>query len=246
MSGGPGTLVHRRNGAKPKFFVANAVQVSPKAAPVTAIQLCELLLTQSLSINAECAERWTNSSYRVAHILPEHSALVIDLQQIGRLDCVVRELEGGVARILTSSQPPALMFAPDFCTVLAKAWLSLTYEVLRTIKQRLWAKSELRGRWTGGIAQAYSNLERVRMEEIKREIAQGSKLKQRVELFVPGGEHSTTKEYVHGQTVVHSPLALRPTDGSVVWHAFNRDLGRSEELYRRDMSEHLLCELEKL
>lgn len=213
---------------------------------MTAIQLCELLLEQSLSTNAARFERWSNSSHRMAGIVPEASVLVADLQQIGKLDCVVTKLEDDIARVLTATQPKASTLAFDFCIILAKAWLSLTYEVLRTIRQRLQQNSDLTERWSAGIDQAFSNLERVRVAELKREIAKGSKLAGPVELFVPGKEHATAEQYFHGQTVVNSPLALRPTDGSIVWHAFNRELGRPEELYRRDMSEHLLCELEKL
>lgn len=171
----------------------------------------------------------------------------MDIQQIGRLDCVVVELEGDIARLVRASQShQPILLAPEFCIVLAKSWLSLTYEVFRTIQQRLRSNSELRAHWNGGIDQAFSNLERVRVAELKREIAKGNKLKGRVELVVPGDEQATAKDYLHGQTVLNSLLALRPTDGSIVWHAFNPDLGQSEELYRRDMSEHLLCELERL
>ena len=182
----------------------------------------------------------------MARIVPEASILVADLQEIGRLDCIVTKLEDDIARLLTATQPQAPTLAFDFCIVLAKAWLSLTYEVLRTIRQRLLQKSDLTARWSAGIDQAFSNLERARVTVLKREIAKGSKLASPVELFVPADEHATTRVYVHGQTVLNPLLALRPTDGSIVWRAFNPELGRSEELYRRDMSEHLLCELEKL
>lgn len=213
---------------------------------MTALHLCESLLLQSLSTTTERAARWSNASYRVAQVLPEHFILVADIQQVGRLDCVVSALEGDIARLLLASAPQTPTFSVDFSIVLAKSWLSLTYEVVRTIKQRILSKSELRARWGAGLNQAFLNLERVRMAELKREIAKGSKLKGRVEMFVQGHEQATTKEYLHGQSVVNSPIALRPTDGSIVWVASNPELGSSEELYRRDMSEHLIRELEKL
>jgi hypothetical protein len=209
-------------------------------------QLCALLLGQALSINAERAKRWQDASWRVARILSEHPILGVDLQQIGRLDCVVGQLESESARLLSSDEAQHPTLVTDFALVLAKSWLSLAYEVLRCIQQRLVSRSDLRAHWTAGIADAFSKIERVRMAELKREIAKGSKLKGQVELFVPGNEHATAVEYRHGQTVLNSPLELRPTDGSIVWHAFSEQLRRSEKLYRRDMSEHLLSELERL
>jgi len=76
---------------------------------------------------------------------------------------------------------------------------------------------------------AFSNLERVRVGELKREIAKGAKLKSRIEIAVPGDEQASRTEYVHGQTVLNSPIYWRP-DGSVVWLTFNAQLEQSEGL----------------
>jgi hypothetical protein len=101
----------------------------------------------------------------------------------------------------------------------------------------------LAARWTGELDAAFSTLERVRVSELKREIAQGRKLKTKVVMAVPGHERATEKEYVHEQTVLNAPIALRPTDGSIVWHPFNAAVGRSDEVYRRELSDRLLVSL---
>jgi len=103
---------------------------------MNAIELCELLLRSSLSSQAARHSRWITVSHRLGEI-PGHSALAYDLQQAGMLDCVVSELESCLAQRLNSEQPNVLILAPECCAVLGKSWLSLTFEVLRTFKQRL-------------------------------------------------------------------------------------------------------------
>lgn len=211
---------------------------------MTALQTCESLLTKCL--NRDRLKLWTDASHRIAKILPEHSILLVDIQRIGRLDCVICKLERDIVEVLSDGQSNHPLFSFDFCVVLATAWLSLTYETLRIIKQRLLSKPDQRMYWTHRIEHIFADFERVRVSELKREIAKGSKLQHEIQLVVPGDEQATAKSYQHGQTVLNSALALRPMDGSVVWHAFSPDLRHSEELYRRDLSDHLLDELLKL
>ena len=210
------------------------------------LQLADMLLTQSCSSNAERCAGWIKASFKVTGLLPEHVVLSYDVQQIGRLDCILVALEGDLVLLLSVDQPNHTIFGFDFYTILARAWLSLTYEALRTIKQRLLSNSHLSAHWSSEIQHTFSKIERVRMAEIKREIARGSKLNERVAMFVPGDEEATKKDYVHGQTILNTPMAFRPIDGSIVWNVFNPDLGRTEEICRRDISECLLCDLATL
>jgi hypothetical protein len=204
-----------------------------------AIFLCDQLLQRCFAMQSARRNRWTKASWRV---FGRHSVLVADIQQAGTLDVVLAELESSMTS-LSDAETPFLI--DDFCLVLAKSWVSLSYEVLRTFKQRLESSSDLGSRWTEGLQSAFSSLERVRIAELKHEIAKDKKLKSRIEMFVPGDEKATTREYIHEHTVLKTPLLWRPVDGSFVWHIFNVKTGQSEDLARRDMSEHLLLELEK-
>lgn len=169
---------------------------------------------------------------------------MIDIVQVGRIDCVVAELEAGLAAYLQKPSPLGPDLSADFTLALAKAWLSLSYECMRVIKQRLLSDPDAtrRARWTPELTEVYSEIERVRISELKREIAKGGKLG-RIEMTVGGCEVPSPVPYLHGKTVLHTPLAIRPTDGSIVWQAFSPEIGTSQEYYRRDMSDRVLVAL---
>jgi hypothetical protein len=211
--------------------------------------ICEAFLGQCMASQSQRMKRWVNASFRVFRLSPEYGIFTFDIQQIGRLDCIIIELENAQTDIILRESPQVPLYVTDFYMVLGKSWASLTYETLRSIRQRLLSKSDMRAHWNHGIDGAFSNLERVRVAELKREIAGGGKLKstgQAVETYVPGEIATTREEYIHGQTVLNSLIAIRPTDGSLVWHAFNVALGKAEAVCRRDLSECVLLELEKL
>ena len=210
---------------------------------------CEAFLGQCMASQSQRMKRWVNASFRVSRLSPEYGIFTFDIQQIGRLDCIITELENAQADVILKEPPQIPLLMTDFYMILWRSWVSLTYETMRSIKQRLLSKSEMRSHWNDGIDVAFSNIERVRVAELKREIAGGGKLKstgQAVETYVPNEMETTRKEYVHGQTVLNSLIAIRPTDGSLVWHTFNVALGQAEEVSRRDVSERVLIELEKL
>lgn len=209
------------------------------------LRLCEELLAQVLTQQAERHDRWSMASHKVGGLL-KAPGVMIDIIQVGRLDCVVSDLESALPTLLKVPSPLGPGLSTDFTLALAKAWLSLAYECMRVIKQRLLSDPDATRRafWTQELSSSFAELERVRMEQLKREIAGGGKLG-RIEMFLEGEDERPPLPYLHGRTVLHNPLAIRPSDGSIVWQVFSRETGESEELYRRDMSDRLLAALNR-
>lgn len=55
------------------------------------------------------------------------------------------------------------LLAGDFMLLLAEEWVSRTYEVLRLLKQRLLANSELRSYWTEELNSVFEKFENIRV-----------------------------------------------------------------------------------
>ena len=95
-----------------------------------------------------------------------------------------------------------------------------------------------------GFETVYNSMERARVSELKREIPNAGKVKDKtIELRGPGQECVT---YVQGQTVLLNNLAVRASDGSLVWTAFNVHTNSNESIYRRDLSDQVLEALEQI
>jgi len=127
--------------------------------------------------------------------------------------------------------------------LLAEEWVSRTYEVLRLLKQRLLANSELRSYWTEELNSVFEKFENIRVSLFKREIHKGAKLDHKVELVTADGEATP---YIHGSSVTHSQPRIRESDNSIGFAVYNPNTKIDEILFRKDLSKHILNELLEL
>ena len=135
------------------------------------------------------------------------------------------------------------LLAGDFMLLLAEEWVSRTYEVLRLLKQRLLANSELRSYWTEELNSVFEKFENIRVSLFKREIHKGAKLDHKVELVTADGEATP---YIHGSSVTHSQPRIRESDNSIGFAVYNPNTKIDEILFRKDLSKHILNELLEL
>lgn len=212
-----------------------------------AMIICEQLLANCLRPQFDRQKRWLSVSMRIGGLAPDYYSFANDIEQSGKLDCIVKTLELTHAERLRMQNADGILLSPDFLSILSKSWLALTYETLRSIRQRVNYKPNRQTEWANTMATAYKKIERVRVNEFKREFAKGAKLKKtgkKVELYSPYDDLRNIEEYEHGKSVLTSNLYTRSDDGSHSWFVFNNESMEMEQIYRQDMSDEILSSLE--
>lgn len=214
-----------------------------------AVSITEHLLRNCMVSQRKLSERWSVASHKLARVSPDFFSFTVEFQQISRLEALIVELEEGLARRIESQQGDEMLFSFQFLVTLCRSWVSLNYEALRSMKQRMMAQATTRTIWEQSFAPTFTRLEMLRVTELKKELAKGGKLMKegrKVEMYLPEKPEETSIPYVHGQTILNSLMEIRPTDGSLVWKVFNVSTGAMDEMYRRDLSDEILRAFERL
>ncbi|MDX2205812.1 MAG: hypothetical protein NW223_23880 [Hyphomicrobiaceae bacterium] len=203
-------------------------------------QRLEPLLTAAMNAHGERMQRWIRASHLLAKMMKDPSIFTVDLQQVGRLDCFLVELEKTVA---ASPAPEHIVMAVDFHMLLSRSWLALAYEALRAVLQRE-RDSPLLPR---ELLDTFYRLELVRVPELKREVAGPRKLEQ--ELYLTPAPHRDDDQpvpYRHRQTVWNIPKEMDTRSGSMIWHAYDVKSRTTVEIRRRELADGLLSALEMI
>jgi len=185
-------------------------------------------------------QKWLEVSFGLGRIAPGDHILVADIQALGRFDCFLCSLENEVVEITKSTSENSLL-AFDLYITLATSWLSLCYERIRLIRQRVSQNAQLNDRWSkAGLESVHERIERARIPELKREVAKGAKLDQRSQSLQFGAGTDVDEIYQHGNTMLNLLTGLDERDGSLVWNAFSVDPPSNDFVSRRTLSNQVL------
>jgi hypothetical protein len=135
---------------------------------------------------------------------------------------------------------PARIIPIDLLALLTISWLTLAYENMRSVRQRL--KRVCPAAWTVDLEDVFRIMEWTRVSVFKREIPKYRKSDGGD--FVFEWDDGQSMSYVHGVTSL-TPLTLAPrqSDGSMGWSVLQPGGDQLVEIYRRDLSDELLSAL---
>lgn len=202
----------------------------------------EFVLMQMAAAQSQRFARWVPASYRLVGLLPDPGMFVSDAQQVGRLDCYLRELERDQLRLLNASEPKLAM---DFHALMSRCWISLAYEILRAINRREGRRKKENIGLPPALHAVFRQLEMVRMPEFKREIARARSVSE--DLYLKGFDHQIAPEpYLHERTVLNVPRGIDPATGSLVWFVYEVEARRTIEVRRQELGEAMLLAIEAL
>ncbi|MEE4237616.1 MAG: hypothetical protein V2I51_12935 [Anderseniella sp.] len=185
-------------------------------------------------------QKWLEVSFGLGRIAPGDHILVSDIQVLGRLDCFLCALEKETVGLAKATSDSSL-FAFELYTTLSTAWLSLCYERMRLIRQRIFQNSLFKERWhNAGLEDVFQLIERARVLELKREVPKGDDLHKRSQSLRFGIGDDADETYQHGNTVLNLVRGLDEHDGSLVWNAISIDVPHNCFVSRRGLSNELL------
>lgn len=169
-----------------------------------------------------------------------------ETQRIGQLDILIRRAEDEVALAHKSEQTSDLpIFGMNLLQSLSSSWISLSYELFRSVRQRADKSTAGSGR-SQIFASFFSELEMVRVQEFKAEIAGfGSARKAGLIVQMIPAEDSADKIgiYEHGKTKLNSSPEIRTTDGSTGWRVFDVKKRAQVTIFRRDLSDRAISSI---
>ena len=210
------------------------------------LKLLDAVYTAGLNNNVERHKEWISVSFRVNFLTPGDAIVSCDLQSIGQIDCLLCSLEYENLYV-DDEQKAESIYSFQFYSLLSTCWLSLTYERLRLIRQRVWYNEALKNKWCeSGLDDVFHLFERVRMPEIKREIAKGDKIRKAGKALMLGGEGLEPIEYEHRKSILNLQKGLSHIDGSTVWNALDVENQDNKWSSRRELGNALLSALKKL
>jgi hypothetical protein len=178
-------------------------------------------------------EKWIGISIRVGGRLPA-SLLMANIQRYGRLDLLLREIEGQAHASLSQDD----MFTAEYLSMFSEMWVGGIYEIFRLLRQRKLADdSDL-------FVQILKSLELLRIPLEKHEIAKDQKLSEPLVLqrHPPNDNASDSYEYSPlDNTRAHiMPSAISSITGSMMWHALDLQTKAAYWIERRWLSDKTL------
>jgi len=196
----------------------------------------------ALEENADRCERWRKLTSAVMKLLGniKSKEIDLDLQDIYHLDSLLYSME-------TTAQEESGLGRMDQ-RLLSRAWVSLSYEFLRLIKQRVQStkKADRKLDWTDELDNLFKQIEALRMLLVKHELASvGKKGEQTIiEQVTAAGERA--EDYRHGQSLLSEHVYSRDIDNSIGWLIYMNNATNPVYTYRKDISDALLKSLENL
>lgn len=200
---------------------------------MTATELLLAAYGMGLASDDELDRRWIALSHRLGPIAG--TTHVIGIQRVGRLDMLLRVLEGERLqrmRLPTSSEPD---FSVELQLSLSVSWLFGAYEIARAAKKPMQCHKDVLPR----LIALEHRLALVRMPLAKGEI-EGMNRKPYIHnppMLARSGDE-TPYAYEDGSYIVPGGLCERT--GSALWWPVDMSTNRTAEICRRDMSDQML------
>lgn len=177
---------------------------------------------------------WIKVSSRVGGLIP-NSLLMPNLQNVGRLDLLLRCMEDEQARALSSGQAG---FEGHYHRLLAELWIGNLYEIFRLLRQRKL------GDQAPEFAAILSDLELLRMPLEKLELAKDGKLKAPLTMVRNPRNNDSSDTFIYDpkddRRAHIMSVQIRTRDGSIEWHGLDVVKGNNRWINRRDLSDRVL------
>lgn len=195
----------------------------------------------SASLNDELHKKWINLSFKLGAKLP-NSLLTTSIQRAGRLDMLLRGMEGEqVSKLTDKSSIEGPDFSFEYLCFFSELWIGHTYEIFRVLQDH---KRDINFKDGKRI---FHDLELIRMPLEKYEIAKDKNLKEPLNLIKhpPNGDESDFVSYSENdpQKTHIMPSGLSE-NGSQMWHVIDIKENSSYWIARRNISDRILSLLE--
>lgn len=170
---------------------------------------------------------------KVGVLLPA-SAIGVSVQEVGRIDIVLRAMEDERRQVGIGNIMPGDPMAFGTQATFSRLWVALAYEIVRLLRERmLLPQSE-------AAVALMDGLEGVRVPLMKHEIQQNKKLKEQILMGYVNPQGEVTPGYTYDpqdKRRAHiMPSGITPR-GSLTWLMFDHRTGREQWMERLYLSE---------
>ncbi|MCH8685875.1 hypothetical protein [Pedomonas mirosovicensis] len=201
----------------------------------TATELLLAAYGMAMASDEELHKKWISVSFALG--ARAGNVHIIAAQRIGRLDMLLRLLEGERLKRMEGGPPKEPDFSLDVQSALSESWLLSAYEVVRAAKEQL----KRRGEERPNLLVLEHRLAIVRMPIAKGEI-QGMNQKANREnppMLVKAGDDTPEAYQDDGSYIL--PRGLCGEVGAVVWYPVDMMTRETIAICRRDLSDEMLA-----
>jgi hypothetical protein len=178
-------------------------------------------------------EKWVALSRDIGALLPT-SALIVSVQEVGRLDVVLRALEDEHREIVIGNAMPSDPLAFKTQAAFSGIWVGLAYEIVRLLRDRgLLPPDDV-------AAALMTGLEGVRVPLAKHEIQRDKKLREPLLMgyLDPQGQLTPSDNYdPQDKQRGHRMPSGITSCGSLTWLTYDHRTGCEQWIERRYLSD---------